>query len=259
MKTWAVGAYCKLVARHRAKTTYPESLSLDLSELLTKPRPIRVVIVDDKPFPWVDALENRGCNVTCLSDYTRPLRQANQKLKTHELKSYDIIVCDIHGVGSAIYPGIEGIGVMEELRRKNPLHVIAAYTGNPGAIYSKMKRQNALDAVFSRDWGVDDFLLNFGELTKVFSSPRNRWEFIRRRLAHLEVGEKKIADIQRSFVEQVLFGQMLRQQFRCDAAQTREFLLTPASSFDPMELVKFGIGAAELAGLLSPLFMEASK
>lgn len=255
-RTWLIYTYSRLIAKHRAKTTYPESLSLDLGELLSSPRPIRVAIIDDQSFPWIEALESRNCKVTYYSDYTKPVKQANQKIKAHSFQSNDIIICDIHGVGSAIYPGVDGIGVMDELRRKNPLHVIAAYTGNPGAIYSKMRKQDTLDAVFSRDWGIDDFLLNFDELIKVFSMPKNRWEFIRRRLSHLEVSEKKINDIQRVFVENALLGQMLKQKFRCSAEQTRNLLLSSTDTFDLVALTKFGIGAAELAGLISPFILE---
>lgn len=252
--------YCRVMARHHSKSTYPESLSIDLGDLLTASRPIRVAIIDDKSFPWKDALENRGCKVTYYSDYTKPIRQANQRLKSHDLSSQDIIICDIHGVGSALYPGVDGIGVMEELRRKNPLHVIAAYTGNPGAIYTKMKRQDALDMVFSRDWEIDDFLFNFDELAKIFSRPKQRWDFIRKRLVHLEVNEQKINEIRKLFVENVLLGQMLKQRFRCDASETKSMMLARSSrSFDFAALAKFGVGAADLAALVSPFVLDAIK
>lgn len=258
-KAWLIQKYCEVVARHQSKNTYPETLSLDLGELLSRPRPIKVAIIDDQPFPWVEALQNRNCQVSYYADYTKPVKQANQKTKTISVQSSDIIICDIHGVGSAIYPGVDGIGVMEELRRKHPLHVIAAYTGNPGAIYSKMKKRDTLDAVFSREWEIDDFLFNFDELAKIFHVPQSRWEFIRRRLIYLGVGEKKIAEIQRGFVENVLLGQMLKEKFNCTADQTREFLLSSSTRLDIVSLAKFGIGAAELAGLVSPFILESSK
>lgn len=258
-KNWVIQNSCRLIARHRSKGAYPETLTLDLGELLSKSRQIKVAIIDDQRFPWVEALESRNCQVHYYQDYTKPVKQANQKTKVISVQSSDIIICDIHGVGSAIYPGVDGIGVMEELRRKHPFHVIAAYTGNPGVIYSRMKKRDALDAVFSRDWAIDDFLFNFDELVKVFHVPKNRWDFIRRRLDHLGVSEKRIAEIQRLFVENVLLGQLLKQKFHYSADQTRELLLSSSTGLDPVAFAQFGIKAAELAGLVSPLLLEATQ
>lgn len=258
-RTFIVGHYCRIVSKHRAKTTYPETLSLNLSDLLAAARLIRVAIIDDERFPWKEALESRDCKVTYYPDYTKPIKQANQKIKVHDLASQDVIICDIHGIGSAIYPGVDGIGVMEELRKKHPLHIICAYTGNPGAIYSKMKKQDTLDMVFSKDWELDDFLLNFDEIAKIFTSPRYRWEFIRKRLTHLEVSEKKISEVRRMFVENVLLSQMLKHRFSCSAGETKHLILSSSSSVDLKALIKFGIGAAELAGLVSPFVLEATK
>ncbi len=246
----------KAIARHKSKRTYPESIEIGLSDLISTPRKINVAIIDDKEFPWKDALENRGCAVTYFSDYIKPVTQANQKTKVHNLSSFDIIICDIHGVGSSIYPGMEGLGVMEELRKKNPFHVIAAYTGDPGAIYSKSKRHNLLDFVFSRDWVDDDFLLNFDELMKIFNSPKYRWEFIRKRLCYLGVGENKIDEIRIVFVEKVILGQMLKQRLNISLIKTKELVVSPPQSLDLLGLAKFGIGTAEIGSLLTPFILD---
>lgn len=258
VKQKIVTLYSKLLAKHRSKTIYPEALELDLNELLSMRRKIRVAIIDDEEFPWKEALENRGCKVVYFPDYTKPISQVNQKTKVHDLSSYDLIICDIHGIGKAVYPGKEGIGVIEEVRMKNPLHVIAAYTGNPGVIYSKMKKQDTLDMVFSRDWDDNDFLLNFDELIKVFSFPRQRWDFIRRRLAHLGVGNNKIDEIRIAFVEQVIFGQLLKQRFQYSLEKTRELVLSSSQSIDIIGLAKFGINATKIASLISPFVLESN-
>lgn len=253
--------YCSLKAKLKSNKIYPEDLNLDLNNLLMKPREIKVVIIDDTPFPWKDAIESRGCSVTYHTDYTKPISQANQKLKIHDLSSYDIIICDIHGVGGGIYPGAEGLEVIEDIRRKNPLHVIAAYTGNPGVIYSRMKHQNALDMVFSKDWEIDDFLLNFDELIKIFNTPQQRWKFIRERLSYLDVGEQNIEKIRKKFVEDVLISQMLRSKFKWRADETRQNIinLNTSNSISLADIAKISIAASQIYKLMSPFLMEASK
>ena len=253
--------YCQTKAKLKSNKIYPEDLNLDLNNLLMKPREVKVVIIDDHAFPWKDAIESRGCSVTYLPDYTKPITQANQKLKIHELSSYDIIICDIHGVGGGLYPGAEGLEVLEDIRRKNPLHVIAAYTGNPGVIYSKMKHQDALDMVFSKDWEIDDFLLNFDELLKIFNTPQRRWKFIRERLSYLNVGEQHIEKIRKNFVEDVLISQMLRLNFKWKSDEARQKIidLNSANAMSLADVAKIGIATSQIYKLMSPFLMEASK
>lgn len=244
-------------AKLRSRNTYPDSLELDFQSILGNHRPVKVAIIDDTQFPWIDALEGRGCKVTYFSDYTKPATQPNQKLKPISLVGHDIIICDIHGVGKALYPGSEGLSVIEQLRLKHPLHVIAAYTGDPGSIYSKLKRQDTLDKVFSRDWQVDDFLLNFQGLLDIFSNPKERWEFIRKRLSHLGVSETKIAVVRRAFVENVIFCQLMKSNASYSAAETRRLMMTSDRNVDLVSLAQFGIKVTEVGSLVSPFFLEA--
>lgn len=258
LKNTLIEKYCRYSASYQAKKIYPEAIDLDLGELLTKPREIRVTIIDDVPFPWIDAVESRGCKVSYFPDYTKSITQPNQKIKTISATSSDIIFCDINGIGSAIYPGLEGIGVIEELRRKHPLHVIVAYTGNPGAIHTKIKKKETLDRIFSRDWAIDDFLFNLDDLLKIFRSPKSRWEFIQARLRHLEVKEKDIDVIRSNFVENIILGKMLKHKFNSSTEQIERLMKSP-NEISFSAIANAGLNAIEFTKFLSPLILGAVK
>lgn len=251
--------YYRQLSEFKSRTTYPEALDIDLSELLSKPRAIKVAIIDNEPFPWTEALESRGYEVTYYPDYTKPIKQAGQKLKLINPEAADVILCDIHGVGSAVFPGLDGLGVLENLRKSLPLHVIAAYTGDPGSIYKKLKKQDTLDMVFSRDWQIEDFLLNLEELSKIFKDPKNRWAFIRRRLEHLNIGEKRIQEVQRTFVRNVLQSQALKQKLHYSAPEIQRLVTESETKIGLAAFTSAGIKAAEIASLVSPFILEASK
>ncbi len=245
----------KAIASYKSRDTYPESIELNLDDLLAKPRNIKVTIIDDAPFPWTEAIENRGCTVTYHQDYTKPITQSNQKIKTIATNSSDIIICDVNGVGSAIYPGLDGVGVIEELRRKHPLQVIIAYTGNPGAIHAKLKSKTTLDGIMVRDWGIEDFLFNLDEILKIYRYPAQRWQFINSRLKHLGLKDKEIECTRRKYVENILLSQLLKEKLNFSPAATQE-VLTAEKSFDIGAFAKIGIGAAEAWGLLSPFVLK---
>ncbi|MBP2544641.1 response regulator [Acinetobacter guillouiae] len=243
-----------LIVKYKSKNTYPETLEVSLENLLGKQRKLKVAIIDDESFPWVDALESRGAKVTHFNDYCKPTTQVNQKTKIIDFSSFDIIICDVRGVGSTIYPDLDGVGVMEDLRNKYLFHVIIAYTGNPGAISSKLKKNDCLDMIFVKDWALEDFLLNYDKLAEVFKYPAARWKFIRKRLSHLDIGEKEIEMFRRSFVEDVLLINMLREKFKWSPEQTKELILK-SSKRDIVEcdtLVKFGLTGLQITKILMP-------
>lgn len=243
------------IVKYKSSKTYPETLTINLENLLEKQRRLKVAIIDDESFPWSDALESGGAKVSIFNDYCKPITQANQKTKIIDFSNFDIIICDVRGVGSTIYPTLEGVGVIGDLRKRYPFHVIIAYTGNPGAISSKLKKNECLDMIFVKDWELEDFLFNFDKLTEIFKHPAARWKFIRKRLSHLDIGEKEIEMFRRSFVEDVLLVNMLREKFKWTPEQTKELILK-SSKRDIVEcetLVKFGLTGVQITKLLIAL------
>lgn len=250
--------YCRVVAKHKSKTTHPESIELDLFSLISNKPKIKVAIIDDQPFPYTNALEAEGCTVKVFDDYSLKIKQRNQKIKIIDFSSFDVIVCDVHEVGKLIFPGSEGISVIEDLRKKYPLKVIAAYTGDPGAILTKLKKQDTLDKTFAKEWGVDDFLFNFRQITEIFNKPKERWEFIQRRLTHLGLPQHKTIGLQHAFVEHILFCQMLSTRPNYDEIQFKKLATTMSNNIDFVAVTRVGLKVAEVAQLFIP-FAELIK
>jgi hypothetical protein len=246
------------VSNLKSKNTYPEDIDIDLLSLISNRPQIKVAIIDDKDFPFKIGLEEIGCKVTCFEDYSKKISQRNEKIKVINFTNFDIIICDIHGVGTQIYPGSEGLSIIEDLRKKHPLKVIAAYTGNPGIIVTKLKNQFVLDKVFSKDWQVEDFLFNFKELINIFEKPKHRWDFIQRRLQYLEVNQHKIAKFQKAFVSNILLCKALSNKPDFNENQFKTILDESSSKFDLGSTATIVLKATELGQLILP-FLGSPK
>lgn len=244
--------FYSFLAKLKSRSVFPESIELDLLSLISDRPKIRVAIIDDQIFPFTRALETEGCRVQVFDDYSTKISQRNQKIKIIELSSYDVIICDIHAVGALIYPGSEGISVIEDLRKKYPLKVIVAYTGDPGAILTKLKRQDTLDKIFAKEWSVDDFLFNFREILDIFARPKNRWEFIQRRLTHLGLPQHKISGVQRVFVEHVLLCQMLSARPQYNERHLKQVISSASDQIDTGAVLRIGLKAAEVVQVFLP-------
>lgn len=241
-----------LLAKWKSKSVHPETIELDLLSLIAERPKIRVAIIDNAPFPYTAALEATGCFVQVFDDYSSKISQRNEKHKLVQLTNFDVIICDIHDIGTQIFPGSEGISVLEDLRKKHPLKVIVAYTGDPGAILTRLKKQDTVDRTFAKEWAVDDFLFNFQEVLDIFTKPKNRWDFIQRRLTHLGLAQHKIASVQTVFVENVLLCQMLNARPAYNESHIQRVIADSTSRIDTRATLLVGLKAFEVAQVFLP-------
>jgi len=249
LKTKIVQFIVKKYAKYQSNTKYPDTISLNLLNLLDAPR-LKVAIIDDAPFPWIDALESKDCQVEYFSDFTKPLKSPTNKPKTIDLSKQDIVLCDIHKVGGLIFPGSEGIEVIKHLRKRYPFHVIAAYTGDPGITVSKLKK-GTLDYVFLKDWDLDDFLLNFDQIINIYKNPKDRWIFLRDRLHYIGVSEEEEVKIRRLFVERVLLLKYLSMNLKFKSNEIQHFL-KDYNDLDIVGIAKVGLDVGKVVAALLP-------
>lgn len=244
--------YYSILAKWKSNSVHPETIELDLLSLIAERPKIRVAIIDDQPFPFTNALEAEGCYVQVFDDYSTKVSQRNEKHKLIQLANFDVIVCDIHAIGAQIFPGSEGISVLEDLRKKHPLKVIVAYTGDPGAILTKLKKQDTVDRIFAKEWSVDDFLFNFREVLDIFARPKNRWDFIQHRLKHLGLAQHKISTVQKAFVENVLLCQMLSARPAYNESHLKQVIVDSTTRIDTKATLLVGLKAFEVAQVFLP-------
>lgn len=250
--------FYKITASLRSKTIYPDDLDIDINAFFDKPISLKVAVIDDSDFPWIQTLESKGHAVNVFKDYHKTnTKVAQRKLKAFELSKFDIVFCDIEGVGAQAYPGLEGVGVIQDIRELNPLQVIVAFTGSPARLLDPKTGKNftALDAVFQRDWEVDDFLLNFNSLVKIFTAPKQRWRFLRGRLVHLDLSESKITSVQRAFTENVLLLKYLGEKSKISKSEIQRIVIDSEKKVDIKGVVASAAIAVKAINIASSLFI----
>jgi CheY-like chemotaxis protein len=237
-----------------ARKKYPDDLRVDRLQGTNGQKIISVAVIDDQPFPYTNSLEQSGYTVKVFSDYTRPKKQNSQRLKAENFGAFDIILCDIHGVGQAAFHELEGLQVMKTLREQFPFKVIIAYTGTPGDIASKLKPTTTVDSIFAKEWGIDDFLTNFSAISEIFITPAKRWIFLKRRLEHLDVSEAKIVKLRDSFVRYHLMCQLLTKKTSLTEADMEPIIKDVGATAALANIASNGVKVIELLQLLAPLY-----
>lgn len=81
---------------------------------------IPILVIDDNEFEYLQHLKNHRFDLTYFDDI--------QSIES--TKEYEIILCDINGVGKKFKSKYEGAHVISEIHKKYPFKTIIAYTGH---------------------------------------------------------------------------------------------------------------------------------
>lgn len=80
---------------------------------------VKMVLIDDEEFPYYDLLRQHKFNIDTLNDVT--------SLTT--LEAYDVILCDLNGVGKKFSEMYQGAYLVKEIYKRYPFKIIVSYTG----------------------------------------------------------------------------------------------------------------------------------
>jgi len=106
--------------RHFGKPKSIKDLDIPTLKLKTIDRiNIPILVIDDNEFEYLDHLKTHRFDLTYFDDI--------QSIES--AKEYEIILCDINGVGKRFESKYEGAHVIAELHKKYPFKTIIAYTG----------------------------------------------------------------------------------------------------------------------------------
>ena len=153
---------------------------------------VNMLVIDDNPFMPENFLQANGYQMQHKTDID----------SIKDVEPYDIILCDISGVGKKLGFVKEGAFIIREIHANYPNKRIIAYTSNTyDADYNQFF--SMADFVAPKDLGIDDWINVLDEQIKKSIDPVNQWKKIRNYLLENEVSTLTIAKIEDKFVEAV--------------------------------------------------------
>ncbi|CAK1715569.1 Response regulator [Vibrio crassostreae] len=156
-------------------------------------RNTNIAIIDDEPFPQLESIKNAGFHIT----------QYNDIESFDQLSSYQIIVCDIQGVGKKFPHSGEGAYIVQQLKLEYPDKYIIVVSSKAASI-TVSAMIDVADEKISR--GNNDALmaaLNNG-LPKVGSDVQ-RWKRLRNYLiTQKDIDVYEVWKIEQEFIKSVL-------------------------------------------------------
>ncbi len=159
---------------------------------------VPVLVIDDNEFEYLEHLKNHRFDITYFSDI--------QSIES--AKEYEVILCDINGVGKIFDSKYEGAHVISELYKKYPFKTIIAYTGyTHDPTYNKFFR--LADYVFKKDLDGDEWVENLDNAIESAANPQKKWLKLRDFLIKNNVSLFEIVKLENEYVNNIISGKSL--------------------------------------------------
>lgn len=152
-----------------------------------------ILVIDDDPFLYLEALQNQDFNIRQITDI------ADIKI----VIAYDIILCDIKGVGKAFASPYEGAHVIKEIKKYYPSKFVIAYSAHSfDTLFNDFFR--IADAVIKKDIDSSSWVEKLDLAIETVTNPVYQWKKIREYLLNKDVPLKTVLVLEDAYVKRLL-------------------------------------------------------
>lgn len=154
---------------------------------------VRILLIDDEKFILEEPLKRAGFNITYKKDIE----------VFRDVEPYQIILCDIRGVGKSFGSDKEGAYLIKEVKRLYPTIQVIAYTGSSYDPTYNCYVQLADDFI-PKGSPIDDWTSRLDEQIMIAVDPRKQWHRIRTYLLDEGIKTTVVAQIESKYVEGII-------------------------------------------------------
>jgi len=154
---------------------------------------VPIAIVDDEPFAAQQTLTNHGYDVRPIGDL-KSLR---------EIDDFNIILCDLRGVGQNFDQKNQGAYLIDEIKRNHPEKFVIAYTAGAQDDLMARKANEASDVFLRKDADIEEWRNKLDDFIDRLCNPVIVWRRQRDALVRNNVATIDILRLEDAFVRTV--------------------------------------------------------
>ncbi len=163
--------------------------------VLDKRKQIDILIIDDDEFTVGPKLEANNFRLTYKKDVTN----------IKDVSEYQIVLCDIRGVGLELNSQYEGAFLIKEIKRNYPTKQVVAYTGsNYDAAYNDFLQY--ADEIVKKGMSAEEWIDILDEEIDKCINPIYQWKKVRAKLLEKGVSLPEVAKLESAYVDAVKRG-----------------------------------------------------
>ena len=150
---------------------------------------VKVCFIDDKGF-GIDSFRTTGyINTDFKLDFVNP----------NDVQAYDIVACDIDGIGGSLDQKRQGLAVAETIATAYPEKIVLIYSSNNPYDYSE-DYHSVGDGFFNKNISNNDIAKTLDNYSAVFFDEIAAWRKIEKQLRKSLIANKTIAYIEDMYV-----------------------------------------------------------
>lgn len=152
-------------------------------------RKIDILVIDDEDFSVAESLKSNNFRLTYRKDVEN----------VTDVCEYQIILCDIRGVGKKLQSTYEGAFLIKEIKENYPLKKVVAYTASQyDPTYNRYLE--SADAVVSKGLAIEDWVTLLDEQIASLIDPVAQWKNLREQLFKKNAATIDVAKLENAFV-----------------------------------------------------------
>jgi hypothetical protein len=150
-------------------------------------------VIDDEPFTPQNTLKNNGYDIHVLGDIKTLI----------EIQNYNIILCDLQGVGKHLNERSQGAYLIDEIKRNHPEKFVIAYTGGAVDDAVTIKANESADYFLRKDADIEEWRDKLDGIIEFLSNPVEVWRRQRFALVDNNVSTIDIMKLEDAFVRSI--------------------------------------------------------
>lgn len=152
-----------------------------------------ILVIDDQEFDYLKDLQK----------YDFHIRQKYDLTDLSDAAEYDIILCDIRGVGKFLNSKYDGANLIKQLRVKYPNKIIIAYTAEPYEADFESFLDFATGVIAKGSYTIELWVSLLEKYVKELADPVEQWKKTRCLLYDAGVSTLQIAKYESAYVKAV--------------------------------------------------------
>ncbi|MGN7713485.1 hypothetical protein [Agrobacterium radiobacter] len=167
-----------------------------LSTIEVARKKVSICVIDDELLYQISVLRGHGFDIVQVGDIS----------SVSDIDEYDIIACDLRGVGEKFSGKLQGAAIIQELRRTRPEKYIIAYSGNFDRSTMAKVADDHSDKKIPKSADIDRWVAVLDEAVKYSTNPVEKWTRVRAALNEKRVSSHTIAKLETAYCKSVITG-----------------------------------------------------
>ncbi len=154
-----------------------------------------ILVIDDDPFTYIDILQANDFRIKQKTDIDA----------IGDVERFDIILCDVKGVGKFLCSKFEGAYLVQQIKETYPNKIVVIYTGNPyDASYQKYIQY--ADYTMEKGTPQEDWTALLTDILRKNANPVQQWKKTRSQLLDAGVSIVDVAKYEDKYVSAIKSG-----------------------------------------------------